>query len=170
MKRVFGGITKQQIGSTLLVLAVLFAGMFAGYVRGYVVGTGTYPFVSETRSVVPPDVSMAQSSEVDTFVAEDKTSLEQYDVGFNCVEFALLAARNAQWKGIAATVVRLDFSDGTGHMILGFPTEDAGWRFLQVEGGEWVYPHVGGMFGGEKIAGIYYLSDFVWEPIEEAEI
>jgi len=169
IKRLTGGITKQQVASSLLVLAVLFAGGFAGYIYGYQTGTGMFPFFYETEAVVPPDMATASSDTVDDFVAADDTDLEKYDVGFNCVEYALLAARNAHWQGIAATVVRLDFEDGTGHMIIGFPTEDAGWRFLQIEGSIWVYPRVGGMFGDKKIAGLYYLCDFVWEPIEEGE-
>jgi hypothetical protein len=114
-------------------------------------------------------MSTVPSDTVDDFVEADETHLEEYDVGFNCVEYALLAARNAHWQGIAATVVRLVFEDGTGHMIIGFPTEDVGWRFLQVEGSVWVYPRVGGMFMDKEIVGLYYLSDFVWEPIEESE-
>ena len=166
MKQLIKRITKDQWVSLLLLLAVLFFGGLTGYIYGYENGTGTFPFAGDTKSIIPPGVDAVSSDTVDTFVADDDTHLEEYDVGFNCVEYAFLVARNARWQGISAAVVRLVFADGTAHMIIGFPTEDVGWRFLQIEGSTWIYPRVGGMFADKEIVGLYYLSDFVWEPIE----
>ena len=164
-----GELTRRQkkVVHLLVFLCIFALGGFYGYIYGYTEGTGTPPFGPEMVAILPSDIQLTDSAKVVEFVEDDRTNLEKYDVGFNCVEYTFLVARNAHWKGISATPVRLDFGDGSSHMILGFPTVDAGWMFLQVEGKVWISPRVGGMFLNERITGIFYLEDFVWHPIEE---
>ena len=156
--------TRREIfaGITFSLLACL--SLFAGYIIGYYEGSGTTPFV-RTRAILPAGIGRTTSTDVAAFLSEDETKLEQYREGFNCVEFALMAARNAQWKGVAAVPIRLVFDEGA-HWILGFPTQDQGWLFLNPQGELWLKPTVGGKFFDKTIVGVYYLYDFVWKPIE----
>jgi len=158
----------KTVANMIVLSFMIYISLFVGYNVGYYQGTGTMPFGPKSESVTPPELEASTSEEVEEFVVLDETELEKYDVGFNCVEFALLQARNAHWKGIPATVVRIDFESGASHWILGFPTVDAGWKFFEPQMNDWIYPRVGGMFTDKKIVGVYYLYDFVWRPIEVA--
>jgi len=169
---IFGGknlTRRQKIVQLISMAMLLYSGVFVGYVYGYVEGTGTMPFGPKGESIVPPELTKTTSNKVVEFVKNDMTDLEQYRHGFNCVEFALLAARNAWWEGVPSVPVRIDFEGGGSHLILGFPTEDKGWMMLNPEGDLFIKPRVGGKFLDKRIMGIFYLHDLVWRPVEEAE-
>ena len=157
---------KQRAFRGVALALMLYICAFMGFAAGFYEGTGTFPFVVRTQAILPPEIDKTTSAQVTEFVEADPTGLEQYRHGFNCVEFALVAARNAWWAGVSAVPVRLDFTDETAHMILGFPTDDQGWMFLNPEGSKWIKLSVGGKFFDKEIDGIYYLYDLVWEPIE----
>lgn len=129
--------------------------------------TGTFPFAPSQESIVPPEMQPTVTAEQVEEVIENSTlDLEPYGERNNCVELAFIAARQLWWDGYQATVVKVDFSDGSGHMIVGIPTVDEGWKFLNPQGNVWVSPIVGGMLQDKRIVGLSYLYDFVWMPIE----
>ena len=145
-----------------------FAGGFMGWIAGYQEGSGTMPFGPQGESIIPPGIERTSAAKVVEFVEADETNLIEYGVGFSCEQFSLLTAGNAEWEGIPAYVVRIDFeNEEISHMIVGFPTEDENWKFLDPQGDIWVKPRVGGMFLDKKITGLFYLSDFVWTPLVE---
>lgn len=134
---------------------------------GVFVSTGTLPFGPRTESIVPPEMqSTVTAAQAEQVIEESLLDLASYGERNNCVELAFVAARQLWWGGYQSTVVRIDFSDGSGHMLVGVPTSDEGWKFLDPQGNVWVSPVVGGLWQGKVITGLYYLSDFVWEAIE----
>jgi len=143
---------------------------FYGYTFGFWSGTGTMPFGPKAISILPPEMkATVTSAEAEQAVKDSLLDLAPYGERNNCVELALVAARQLWWDGYQGTVIKIDFGDGTGHMIVGVPTSDEGWKFLNPQGNVWVSPRVGGMWMEKKIVGLYYLYDFVWKPIEEAQ-
>lgn len=159
-------MTKKQIQLCLLAFLMVFGGIFIGYCMGYRHGTGLGPFLKPQPSAFLPDIEVGTFEEVSEFLEEHDISMEDYDIGFNCIEFAFLQARTAHWKGIEAVVVRIILVDETKHAIIGFPTEDEGWVFVEPQSNTRLYPRVGGDFMGQKIVGVYYLYDFVWRPCQ----
>lgn len=153
------------ITGSIVVLALL-SGFF-GTLLGFYQGTGTLPFV-RGENILPPDVgNVTTSNVVDSFVQDDDTYLNEYGIGFNCAEYAFLMKRNAQWSGVPAEVIELDFNDGTKHLILGFPTSDRGWVFINPEDKIEIHPYVGGMLGSYTVVGIYKLTWWAEkEPLE----
>jgi len=158
---------RYKITTTLVVLVLLVYSGILGYSYGFFVGTGTMPFGSEMESVLPPEIQPTVTADQAEQAIENSTlDLAPYGERNNCVELAFIAARQLWWEGYQGTVVKIEFSDGTGHMIVGVPTVDEGWKFLNPQGNVWINPVVGGMFQDKKIVGLYYLYDFVWKPIE----
>ncbi|GAJ10551.1 unnamed protein product, partial [marine sediment metagenome] len=124
------------------------------------------PFIQPQTILPPAQVEDCTARDVQAFVKSDDTNLREYDVGFNCVEYALLLARNAHWKGIPARVISLRFEDDTPHMILAFLTGDKGWIFIEPRTDEQVYPNVGKIYGGKRITEMLVLRS-QWIPFEE---
>jgi len=140
---------------------------FLGGVAGFYVGTGEYPFV-ETQAISLPAQSESYTAEdIKVFVEADNVELNKYDTGFNCVEYALLLARNAHWQGLPAQVISLTYKEGVGHMILAFATEDEGWVFIEPETGKEIYPKIGQIYGSRRITEMMILQTR-WIPFEEA--
>jgi hypothetical protein len=153
----------------ILVTLILWGSLFAifGVVFGYHWGTGIWPF-TESQVILPPATSnMTTAADVNTFLASDNTSDYEYKEGFNCVESALMASRNAVWQGIPAGVCKLNFQSGIGHMMLIFPTVDAGWVFVEPQSQSVVHPIIGGVYFGERVTGIDILQ-LSWIPLEVA--
>jgi len=140
---------------------------FGGWTMGFVSATGTLPFVTEEQSVLPEPIAPVVSTvELEEFIKDDETNLQEYDVGFNCVEYAFLLARNAHWAGMPAEVIKVEFTNGEEHMILAFPTTDKGWQFIDPKSELFVKPRIGGMMGDLEISGLYILQA-EWVPFEE---
>ena len=168
LKKLFKPNPKPTSFVTRLVLIVLVAFMsgFLGYSYGFYTGTGIPPF-THSEAILLPEVNInVTAQQVSNFVAADDTTLNKYDIGFNCVEYALLLARNAAWAGIPAEVVKVDLEGNTDHIILAFPTEDKGWLFIDPATSIQLNPRVGGMLGDKKIVGLYILRA-EWVPFEE---
>ena len=137
-----------------------------GTIFGYHWGTGMYPF-TVTQSVLPPVIGEATTVDnITSFLESDDTETNEYTEGFNCVEFALLAARNAIWEGLPAGVCNLQYPDGTGHMMLIFPTVDNTWVFVEPQTDSIVYPEVGKNYMGKRVTGIYILN-MSWNALAE---
>lgn len=165
----FYGIEKRplrmKVTQTALSFLIMSCSLVLGYGLGFAKASGTDPFSKVTVIQSPSNIETVSSKKVDEFVRTDGASIEKYDVGFNCVEFALLAARNAHWKEISATVVQIDFEDGSAHWVIGFPTTDEGWKFMDPQSDLFITPRAGGYFVDKKIIKLSYLSDFVWIPL-----
>ena len=156
----------QQITRGILMIFVVIMLFMVCTVYGYQWGTGTFPFGSTGQIALPPEMALnTTAAEVLEFVEADPTDIQEYGEGFNCVEFALLTAREAHWAGIPAEVVKVDFSDGFSHMILGYPTID-GWLFVDAQSDVVMQPRVGSELGGRTITGLYLLG-ITWTPLEE---
>lgn len=149
----------QQIVRGVFVVFFISVFFMVGTLYGYQWGTGTFPFGSQGQVALPPDIALNHTAaEVFEFVEADLTDIKEYGEGFNCVEFALLMAREAHWAGIPAEVVKIDFTDGgTSHMILGFPTIN-GWVFVDAQSDLVLSPRVGAQMGGRTISGLFLLT------------
>lgn len=162
----------QKAVQAFCMAGLLFVGGLYGYVWGFTEGTGFPPFVSSTPSVLPPEMQTEITEEQIVRAIAEEVDLEPvgYGEGNNCIEMALVAARKLHWGGYGGTVVRLDFTDGSGHWLVGVPTVSNTWTFWAPEGEVRVHPRVGGRFLEKTITGMFYLYDFVWKPIEFGEV
>lgn len=166
--KLFEGNKISKLGRAFGVLIAIGVVAFVAYVSGYYQGTGALPrFMAERETVFPPESTTEQTFEnVSNFVAEDTTDQEVPDGDMNCVEYALLLARSAQWKGLDAAVVKLDFEDGTSHMMLMFPTVDRGWIYVEPQTDREFNLAVGKLYDSQIIMGIWVLG-LEWIPIDE---
>jgi hypothetical protein len=158
---------KNPLGVLTGIFCLCFLFTVIGTIFGYHWGTGIWPF-TESQVILPPATSnMTTAADVNTFLASDNTSDYEYKEGFNCAESALMASRNAVWQGIPAGVCKLNFQSGIGHMMLIFPTVDAGWVFVEPQSQSVVHPIIGGVYFGERVTGIDILQ-LSWIPLEVA--
>lgn len=150
---------------TAVLILSLCSGVM-GSAFGYYKATGQMPFQG-SASVLPEITGNVTTSEqISEFLVIDSTNEIEYGEGFNCVESAILAARNAHWDGLPAEVVRLVFTDESSHMMLVFPTSDSGWIYVEPQTDSEVSPRVGGMYNGKVISSIDILR-IEWFPFEE---
>ena len=158
----------QRVSLITIMLAMALCGGMVGSAYTYYHLTGTLPNTYQSsQSISLPDIkSKVTEREVMDFVRADTTNLNKYDIGFNCVEYAFLQARNAQWKSLPAVVTLLDFEGGESHLILAFPTTDAGVVFIDPKLSLEIHPRVGMELGGYKVTEISFMK-IVWIPIEE---
>ena len=148
-------------------VSVLMSGFLGGLV-GYSYATGgEMPFQPTQVIALPTQSENYTSEDVEVFMEADNTELNKYDTGFNCVEYALLLARNAHWQGLPAQVISLTYKEGVGHMILAFATEDKGWLFIEPGTGKKIYPKIGQIYGSRRITEMMILQTR-WIPFEEA--
>ena len=174
MRRVLRGLVPENrlLGKPTKVRVVVLAGLvilmvcsgFMGGLAGYYLGTGEYPWMTSVAILpagVEPETTLI---DIGHFLEGEPIADIPYGYGYNCVEDALLLARNANWQGLPAEPARLMFEDGTGHLVLIFPTED-GWVFVDAQKMEVINPVVGGVYFGRRITSIERLV-FVWAPIE----
>ena len=162
----------QKIFTGITMLMLLYAGGFMGYIYGYQDGTGMFPFGPTDAKSVRPAMMESPLTDLNTvkeFIKSDETDLRQYGVGFNSAEFGLLLARNAHWQGVPAQLVRLDFVDSeTSHMVLAFPTTDAGWVFIEPQSDDMIYPRIGGHWLNKKIEAMWLFDpNRAWVSFEE---
>jgi hypothetical protein len=104
--------------------------------------------------------------DVGNFLEDDTTDTQIYGDEFNCVEYALLVARNAQWAGLVVEPCSLVYQDGSRHMIIMFPTVDNGWTFVEPQSDKVINPVPGSMYNGQRVVRIDRL-DCQWTPFME---
>lgn len=152
-------MTKDRIINLVSILLVTFLSLAMGWMYGYYQGTGTFP-LTVSKTVLTPEIETTISSEdVEEFLENTSVDLGEYGVDSNCVESAILLSRAAAWYGLEAYIIELDFLDSdTGHLILGFVTEDDGWVFIEPSTSEQVYPVEGGQYSGYTIEAMYALD------------
>jgi len=154
-------------------LALLSIGLIAGFNAGYHEAIGAYPnivpFFIKSESVMPPQEKLSGQTfdSIGDFIADDITDKEPYEEGMNCVDYALVTARNAQWKGISSEIIRLDFESGFSHAMLLFSTVDRGFIFLDPQTDK-VFDvfKVGQLYNGRVITGVYVLG-YEWLPLSD---
>lgn len=156
---------RQQIfrGATFLLYLSFYSLMI--WTLGYSDGTGTLPFISHIDTGFPEVVSEASAEDVQDFIENDDTDLTRYGEDINCVEYAWLLARQARWEGLEAWAIGLDFSEDSGHLILGFPTNTGEWIFVNPATDAIIHPRVGGEWEGRTIIEMRILR-LVWMPFE----
>ena len=156
--------SKGRIVLGLLLATMLFVISYTSFLLGYHEASGSFPFVGQV-AVMPP-VAVAQTFEdVSDFIVDDITSEYQYGEGMNCVDYALMMARNAQWRGLSAEVVKIDYEDGTAHAMIMFATEDQGIVFVEPQNDKVIdvlWP--GQKYQGQTIVGVYVMG-LKWVPL-----
>ena len=154
------------------LLSLLTLGLLAGYFAGYYEAVGTYPripMIAVEELPMPPEILTTQQTfeDVSDFIADDIVDKEPFEEGMNCVDYALIVARNAHWKGLGAQVVKLEFEAGFDHAMLIFPTSDQGYIFMEPQTDKvFDVMRVGDTYDARLITSVDVLS-FYWIPIEE---
>lgn len=153
IKKLFTQKSNITLRQVILWGLVLLLSHFTSLVGGFYLGTGTLPdwTGSASRSILPPELAVSSSVEVERVLTDDPTDSIPYQEGWNCVEYAWNAMRALQWSGIPSGIVRLSYEDGTYHAILITPTDDKGWIFIDPQTDAEVKPKLGGMYGDKRI-------------------
>jgi len=162
-------LTKKKINRwTLLALFFIFFLPSAWIVEEYT-RTGLYPisFLNKPESVFPPiiDLNKQTFDKVVDFIKSDDTNKIPYGDGFNCMDATFRVYLNARWKGIASAPIVLQYTDGTGHMVIGFSTIDKRDVFFEPQTDEQVRPWIGHDYADKTIRGIYYLG---WSALDDS--
>lgn len=153
-----------------LFVVITMVSLFLGYLLGVWQITGTSPFALEkSKAVLPPtDPTEVTVEQVEEYLEVPKPEYTGYGEGFNCVESAILAARDASWAGMLVEIFRLVGTDSIDHMIIGFPTAEGTWIFVEPQTGEVINIQVGDYYLGEEITEIYVLR-LNWELFSSEE-
>jgi len=162
-------LNKKQIKTGIGLLLFSLAIAVIGYMQGYYNAIGVYPFTPQKTIVTEQPVPAGQTFEnVSSFIADDITDKDSYEEGMNCVDYALVVARNAQWHGLDPMVIRVDYkNDPISHTMLMFNTNDQGYIFVEPQTDK-VFDvfRIGGTYAGKEIVGLYVL-ELGWMPLEE---
>lgn len=152
-----------------LFVVITMVSTFLGYLLGVWQITGTSPFsLEKSRSILPPaDPTEVTIEQVEEYLDVSKPEYTAYGEGFNCVESAILAARDASWAGMLVEIFRLVGTDSIDHMIIGFPTAEGAWIFVEPQTGSVVDIQVGKYYMGEEITEIYVLR-LDWELFSDS--
>ena len=154
------GLTRRQQIALFVIFALLMCG--AMWFGTYYDRTGRYPldFLNAPESVLPPEVNGHNQTyeQVIDFVKSDDTDEIAYGFGFNCVDAAFRMWRKATWDGIVAVPVAIQYTSPSGHMVIGFPTNDKGDIFIDPQSDLQIRLRVGHMYNGQTVRGIYALS------------
>lgn len=157
-------ISQRRFLIGLIIIAVMFLGN--GWLLGFYTGTGTFPWVSHSVQVeLPPESQVVPSEAVAEALVEDTTSEQEYEQGFNCLDYAWKVMRALQWQGIDTRIVKLDYGNDSGHAVLLIPTTDRGWIFVDPQSDQEIEPYVGGFYQGRTIKSIDVLV-MKWVDIE----
>lgn len=161
------------IDRAVLVGTLILVGIIC-YSLGQYHATGLFPFEKvEVLGVGPEVQTEITAQDVEAFVESDQVDLQEYGEGFNCMEYGVLLARQAQWEGLPSVTIGVRFEDGeAGHILLAFPTEDEGWIFIEPSTDTQVYPRPGGYLErspGRKISGLYAMVT-EWVPFWVPEV
>lgn len=159
-------ITKKQWIAFLILISSLSTGV---YFWGHYNSTGLFPvsLLNRPESILPPkcDPHSQTFKDVLFFMQSDDTDTIPYTEGFNCVDSVFRVWLNARWKGILAVPIAIQYEDGPGHTVIGFPTADRGDVFFETQSDQMIRPRVGMQYNGEKIRGFYFM-DVIWAPLD----
>ena len=140
--------------------------VLTGFAAGFTYGTGdsALTLLVPAKSIAPPqETVMTTLSDVTATLSTQPK--QAYREGYNCVDYAWDAMRALQWRGQPSAIVRLGFSDGTGHTVLIAPTSDKGYQFVEPQTDEIIRPQVGAMYAGKTVANMTVL-EFQWRPFD----
>lgn len=161
-------LTKKQS----IILCVIFAlFVISIWFVAYYDITGRYPlsFLNRPESVLPPEMRIEEQTykQVIDFIQSDDTDTISYGVGFNCVDATFRIWRNANWKGIIACPIAIQYNEPPGHMVIAFPTNDRGDVFVEPQNDLQIRPRVGQDYDGRKVRGIYVLN-YTYLPLDDS--
>jgi hypothetical protein len=170
MKKFFK-IQSMSKGKKRIFLGMSFTLVFAiclGIMIGFYIATGgsIIDKLSPGPSAYVPNATLQSLSTTEDIL--NTQPIQSYGSGYNCVDFAWAAMRALQWQGQPSAIVRLGFTDGTGHALLIVPTSDNGWRFIEPQANIVVYPSIGNIYDGKVIANITILTA-TWAPFKAFE-
>ena len=168
--RVLKELRTQKVRTSITLLVLAWGCLLLGGVGGYYAGTGEFPIAFSPRPVaILPPIPSTNTTLVDVgvFLEEDSTSERIYGEEFNCVEYALLVARNAQWYGLDVSPCCIVYNDGSRHMIIAFPTVDNGWTFVEPQTDKVINPVPGSIYNGMRVLRVDQLN-CEWSPFLEA--
>jgi len=150
----------------VILMGVLFVGN--GFSWGFWTATGESPMsmLRQPESYAPPAMQSVGLAELTDILAEDDTSEQEYQEGYNCIDYAWEVMRALQWEGIDSGIIALTYEDGTSHAILIVPTEDKGWQFIDPQSDALVSPQIGSYYNGKRITKIEVMV-LEWVDISE---
>jgi len=161
------------------VLIIFIIGIIFGFSMGFEYGTGL-PFIPTLmtptqESVGTPDIALKTTEEAKQ-VVEEAVKDDNYDIGYNCLDYAWDSMRALNWDGQPAAIAGIIFEDGKGHTLVLTATTDDNWLFLDPQSGAKVTPIPGSYFAGEKIVALKIMvihwvdyDDFVFNPVFEVK-
>ena len=162
-------LTKKQS----IVVYVIFAFLLILFVwfGSYYDYTGRWPlsFLNRPESILPPEMRIEEQTykQVIDFIQSDDTDTIPYGVGFNCVDATFRIWRNADWEGIAAYPIVIQYNESPGHMVIAFPTNDRGDVFIEPQNDLQIRPRVEQDYDGRRVRGIYVL-DYDPLPLDDS--
>jgi hypothetical protein len=163
-------LTKKKTNWPLLLLAIFsIFFLLTTSIFDYHSKTGLYrlSFLNKPENVFPPESDMNKQTfdKVVAFMKSDDTNKIPYGDGFNCMDATFRVFLNARWKGIAGAPIVLQYTDGTGHMVIGFSTIDKKDVFFEPQTDTQIRPRIGYDYAGKTIRGIYYLG---WSALDNS--
>lgn len=147
--------TSQKQMVVFFVMMLLFA--------GFVLFTS---LSNKPQYILPPEPN-AENQTFDmvlSFIKSDNTDTIPYGEGFNCVDSVFRVWRNAEWQGIVARPIVIQYEEPPGHMVIGFSTVDRGVVFFETQNDQQIRPIVGQNHNGRKVRGFYYMGS-IWVPL-----
>lgn len=161
--------------TTMLIAFV--TGATLGFGIGFEFGTGlpmTTLFMSHDNDIALPESITVKTTEEAKQIVEEAVKSMNYDIGYNCLDYAWDSMRALNWDGQPAVVTAIIYESGNGHALVLTATEDKNWMFLDPQTGIEVYPVPGGYWAGKRIASVQVmvihwvgLKDFMENPTFE---
>lgn len=153
----------------LLALTVTVVCLVAGFSAGYEYATGrpVLDIWKTSKSIAPPAEIVATTLDTTTNILASQPQ-QTYQEGYNCLDFAWGAMRTLQWQGQPSAIIRLGYSDGSGHALLLVPTSDKGYQFIEPQDNEVVHPEIGLKYQGQTVIEITVLK-LTWVPLQTFE-
>ena len=150
----------------VFLLIIITAGFFIWSQR-----TQTYnqPYELTNTSILPQIIDRQNQTyaQVKDFLKSDDTDQIPYGEGFNCVDVSYRLMRNANWKGLNASLVVIQYSEIPGHMIVAFPIENHKLVLIEPQSDQAVSISVGKEYNGRLVSGFYVVSD-IYLPIGDS--
>lgn len=153
---------QKKLTSLLILILMLGSTALMSWIGGYYSASGSFPGEEPTIKLPPTITVTSTTQDIEEYLESQPVITPEGD--WNCVESALLLERQASWDGINAVAIGLEYDNGAGHLIEGFPTED-GWIFVEPQTNKVINPVVGAIYLGYRIEKMWML-DITWIPLE----